>query len=258
MLRHICVLLSFVCLSACGGGSGGSPTGPGNTTPTAISIGLRDVVLAGTTANATATATLGNGQTQAVTTGFQSDAAGVATVTDAGVVTGVSNGEATISVSSGGVQGSKRIRVAPNYEGTWQGRQVITACTTTGDFIGLCDEGGSVIGESFPIGMRTRHPSDLSVSGEFSIEQLPFPTFTTSIEGDGGIRFTSTTVIEGIRAEATWQVNSREAGRVTGTIRERYTVPGVPGDLVFESTLAGFNRAGPALEAPMPPPQQAL
>lgn len=255
MTRHACVLLSLVSLAACGGSdSPGPPTGPGGNA-TAISMSLRDVVLAGTTATATATATMSNGQTQGVTSGFRSDATGVATVTDGGVVTGVANGEATITASFGGVDGTKRIRVAPNYEGNWQGMQIVTSCTATGDFAGICEEGGGVIGESFPVGMRTRHPSDLSVSGEFTIEQLSFPTFTTTIEGDGAIRFSSTFVDEGIRADGTWQVNSREVGRVTGTIRERYSAPGLAsGDLVYESNLSGFNRTGPAIQAPPVPP----
>ena len=264
MSRQGCVLLLLGSLAACGGsdsGSGNPPTSPGNPTPpgnptaTSISVQLRDVVLVGTNATATATATLSNGQTQPVTSGFSSDAASVATVTGAGVVTGVSNGEATITAASGGVQGTKRIRVAPNYEGTWQGTQVITSCAATGVFAGVCEEEGGIIGDSFPVGMKTRHPTDLNVSGEFTIEEFQFPTFTTGIEGDGTIRFSSSATSEGVKLDVAWQVNSPEPGRVTGTIRERYSVPGVAdGEVVFESSLSGFTRTGPAIQAVRPAP----
>ena len=184
---------------------------------------------------------MSNGQTQAVTTGWRSDAPTVATITDAGNLTALANGEATITVSLSGVQGSKRVRVAPNYDGRWQGMQVITTCTATGIFSGICEDEGGIIGLQFPVSLTARHPSDLTVSGEASIEDLTFPTFSTQIESDGRVRFTSSTVIEGIGAETSWNINSSEIGRASGTIRERYTAPSVgAGDVVFESNLPAF------------------
>jgi hypothetical protein len=59
----------------------------------------------GQTTQASGTATLSNGQSQALTSAWQSDAPGVATVTDAGLLTGVGNGRATIYVMNGGRQG---------------------------------------------------------------------------------------------------------------------------------------------------------
>ena len=121
---------------------------------------------------------MSNGQTQAVTTGWRSDAPTVATITDGGNLTAVANGEATITVAFGGAQGTKRIRVAPNYDGRWPGMQVINACAATGDFAGICDEGGTVVSLSFPVSATMRHPGELLVSGEFMIETLSFPTFS--------------------------------------------------------------------------------
>jgi hypothetical protein len=237
--RQAIALLALTLLPGCSGGSDG-PTNP-SPTPSSITVNLRDVVLAGLSVVATGTANMSNGQTQAVTTGWRSDAPTVATITDAGNLTALANGEATITVSLSGVQGSKRIRVAPNYDGRWQGMQVISACAATGIFAGFCEEEGGFIGLQFPVSLTARHPGDLTVSGEASIEDLTFPTFNTQVESDGRIRFTSSTVIEGIGAEASWNINSSEVGRATGTIRERYTIPSLgAGDLVFESNLGGF------------------
>lgn len=186
---------------------------------------------------------MSNGQAQAVTTGWRSDAPTVATITDAGNLTALANGEATITVSLSGVQGSKRIRVAPNYDGRWQGMQTMTACAATGLFVGICEEDGGFVGLQFPISLTVRHPGDLLVSGEASIEDLAFPTFSTQIESDGRIRFTSTAVVDIVAAETSWNINSSEVGRATGTIRERYTAPSVgAGDVVFESNLTGFTK----------------
>jgi hypothetical protein len=207
-------------------------------------------VLVGTTAAASATATMNNGQTQPVTGGWRSDAPGVATVTDGGVVPGVGNGEATILVSFAGRDGTKRIRVAPDYDGRWQGMQVITGCTATGDFAGICEDDGGLAGEMFPVGMTARHPGDLSVSGESSIENLVFPTFLSLVETDGTIRFSSATSFEGLRAEASWTVRAVENARATGTIREKYSAPGfITGDVTYESSLSTFFRGGAASAA---------
>lgn len=240
-------LLVLALLSGC---NGDSPTDP-QVNPSSVTVNLRDVILAGVSVVATATATMPNGQTQAVTTGWRSDAPTVATITDNGNLNPLANGEATITVSLQGVQGSKRIRVAPNYDGRWQGMQVMTACAATGIFLGICEEDGGFVGLQFPISLTARHPNDLTVSGEASIEELPFPTFTTQIESDGRIRFTSTAIVDFITAETSWNINSSEIGRATGTIRERYTAPGVgAGDVVFESNLVGFMKG--AADRPSP------
>lgn len=242
-IHSLIAAMAVVTLPACGSDG---PTTPPNAT--SITINLRDVVLAGLSVVASGTATMSNGQTQAVTTGWRSDAPSVATITDGGNVTGVANGEVTISVSFSGASASKRIRVAPNYDGRWQGSQVITACAATGDFAGLCDEGGSIVGLPFPVSATMRHPNDLAVSGEFTIESLPFPTFNSQIESDGRLRFSSVTTVEGIRAEASWDVNVAE-GRLGGTIRERYSAPGLAtGEITYDSNLGGLTRGATAAD----------
>jgi hypothetical protein len=237
-LVGLCVALMVA--SAC---NDKSPSDPSDADVTALAITLRDVVLAGTSATATATATLSNGQTQSVTTGFRSDTTAVATTTDGGNVSGVANGESTISVTFGGMTASKRIRVAPNYAGRWQGNQRITTCTATEDFAGLCDFEGGNVGDLFPVGLVARHPSDLTVSGEFSVENLQYPTFTTDVRSDGTIAFSSTDTVDGIRGEVSWQLSSTGVGAAAGTIREIYSVPGeFAGTIVYESTLTSFTR----------------
>jgi hypothetical protein len=241
-------------IAGCSGPTEPLPAPP--SPPVTVTVTLRNVVLVGTTAQASGTAVRSNGQTQAVTNGWRSDAPAVASVTDGGAVSGVTNGQATIYVVVEGVQGSRVARVAPNYDGRWMGMQRITSCTATGDFAGICEDGGSFVGLLYPIGMTGRHPGELAVSGEFTIEDIPFPTFTTQVAGDGGIGFSSTAVFDGIRADATWEINAREHARATGTIREVYSAPGiVSGEITFVSTLSNFNLVGGAL-APAAPSRQ--
>ena len=239
--------LAVLVVSACGGSNG--PSGPSPTPQTvdatSVTVTLRDVVLMGTTAPATATATMSNGQTQTVTATWRSDAAGVATVTSSGLVSGVANGDAAIVAAFSGREGTKRIRVAPNYDGRWRGSQLITTCAATGDFVGICEDEGGFIGLSFPIGLTARHPGELSVSGEFWIEKenQVFPTFSAPVQPDGAIAFSGSLTLEGIPNEASWQMNATENGRATGTLRERFTAPGLlAGDVTLESRLTDFTR----------------
>ena len=67
----------------------------------------------GQTAQASGTEMRASGQSQSVTSGWLSDAPAVATVTGAGLVTGVANGRATIYAVAGGRQGQQVIRVCP-------------------------------------------------------------------------------------------------------------------------------------------------
>lgn len=243
-MRHLSAAFLLLILFGCGGGGGGgTPTAPAPTI-SSIALTLSDILLVGRTSNASATAMMSNGQTQAVTSGWQSSAPQVATVTDAGVVRGVGNGTSVISVSSGGQQASRSLRIAPDYDGRWDGAQIVTACRDSGDLRGICDEEfAGVIGGAFVISLTARQPDGLDVAGEFVVEQINFPTFTTTVEEDGTIRFSSVGDADGLHASVSWVMRSTVAGFASGTIVERWTFPGLAeGDLVWESTFSDLPK----------------
>jgi hypothetical protein len=253
LLRHASVLCLLLMSIACGGGGGGggTPTGPAPTV-SSLAITLGDMLLVGRTVNATATATMSNGQTQAVTSGWVSSATHVATVTDAGVVRGVGNGTSVITVNSGGQQASRTIRVAPDFDGRWSGVQIVTACRDSLDLRGICQEPefAAVIGSAYAISLTARQAGGLDVAGEFVVEGITYPTFTTSVADDGTIRFSSTAEEDGVRGMVSWVMQSTFAGRGTGTIVETYTFPGLAtGELVWESTFSDLLRAGTSAQA---------
>lgn len=256
---HSIMLLLLLGVVSCkksggsGGSGGGNPTGP---TPTvsSIAINLQNPVPAGTSVTATATATLSNGQTEAVTTGWRSDAPSIASITDGGTLTAHANGEATISVSRGTVQASTRIRVVPNFDGRWAGSLRITSCTPTGDYVGICELNGGVIGLMIPVTVTLRPSGGLNLSVEFAIDTLSYAPVTTQIEGDGRIRFATTGTHEATTAEASADIRA-DGGRLIGTARERYTASGpfFSGDVTFDSILVDVVRTGPAAAATPPP-----
>jgi hypothetical protein len=109
-------------VTSCGGGEGGpaTPTAP---TVTGLAIApATDLLKINQSETFTATATMSNGSTVAVTAAWRSDNPAVATVDANGRVTGIASGETAISAESNGVRAPPRtMRVLPDYQGRWGG-----------------------------------------------------------------------------------------------------------------------------------------
>lgn len=240
---HLIIGLSAA-LAACDGDNGTS-VGPDRVT-TGVSVTVASPIRMGATTQAAGIATFANQQTQPVTTGWLSDATGVATVSDAGLVTGVANGRATIYVISGGVQGQQVIRVVPDYQGSWSGGLRVTSCTQTGDWasedIDFCQE--------FPVGSTWQYSLSLAQSGESMTatlsegSPLAFPAAPAPIGGDGSSSFSSTFVETsvGLSIEVTGLINSLRVGELTGTINEIWRAPGVSGEGRLAQEIVGTTR----------------
>ena len=135
------ILVSGLLLAAsCG--TDGSPTEPTPTTtpsPTGVSVtyGGERTLFIGNEVQFQATVILSDGSTEATTdVTWMSDALGVATVSPSGLMTAAAAGEATISAeAAGGYGGFLRIRVYPEFQGSWAGGGIATECTATGDSV---------------------------------------------------------------------------------------------------------------------------
>jgi hypothetical protein len=223
-----------VCAAACGGGA--SSTSP---TPlaTALTITLTDVLRVSEAQQASATATVG-GQPQSVTTGFRSDSSSVATVTDGGLVTGVGNGLANIFTIFGGMQGTKQIRVVPNYQGQWQGTYIVRSCTASGSFNNCRPNGGLfAVGNVLPASMTLAQTAD-TISGNFFLGSVAHTPITTQIAGDGSAVFVGTsTNSTTISADTTWSVSILTDGRMTGRHTQVFQSTVAAGTMIVESEI---------------------
>jgi len=233
-MYRLSLVLALVALPACGGdGDSSSSSSSPSPVTSGVSVTVTSPVRMGQTAQAAGSATLSGGQTQSVTTGWRSDAAAVATVTDAGLVTGVANGRATIYVVSGGRQGQQVIRVVPDYQGQWNGALGVTSCTETGIFADLdfCD--------GFPVGSTDGYTLAVSQSGEQisatpSYGTLVFLMASAPIRDDGSAAFPSTASVTDsgitLTLEANWVINSLRVGELSGTVSEVWRFPNVTGE----------------------------
>jgi hypothetical protein len=232
------LILAFLTVACDKASSPAAPT----PVPTSITVSLSSTVWIGESKQAAAAAAMNNGTTQAVTTGWRSENSAVASVTDSGMVTGVSYGSATISVSLGGQQGQQTIRVLPDYEGAWSGTYRVTTCTPyPSDFYSYFCDGltpGSVGNVAF-----TMTQSGEMVSGQFTAGGRQFATFVTAMNGDGGIVVSGTNISSPYFFEAHWLMKSLARGQITGTTHwVRSGSAGLVGGAVVEGVIVSLSK----------------
>ena len=230
-MYRLCMFVALVSVAACGSDSS-SPSAP-SAVASSVSVTVSSPVRMGQTTQATGSATSSGGQTQPVTSGWLSDTTTVATVTNAGLVTGVANGRATIYVVSGGRQGQQVVRVVPDYQGRWSGGLGVTSCAETGIFasVGFCAElpAGSTSGYSLAVSQ-----SGEQITASASYGSLSFPVVTAPIRDDGTSAFTTTASITDsgvtLTLEASWVITSLRVGEMGGTVNEVWRIPNVSGE----------------------------
>ena len=249
-MNRVLVVLLLAPLAACGGDK--SPTNASPTT-TGVNVTLSSPLRMGQTAQATGTETLSNGQSRPITSGWQSDATSVASVNNAGVVTGIANGRASIYVVAGGRQGQQLLRVVPDYQGRWTGGLRTTSCTETGIFADLdfCDD--------YPVGTTYRFALGLTQAGELMtavVDYDPpyvFPSIGAPIAEDGTSAFSPTLNIteSGITVAITEEckINSPRVDVLNGTVNELWRLPNFTGEARVNQDIVLASRTALAASA---------
>jgi hypothetical protein len=240
-MRKLCVLIPLVLTAACGGSST-APTPQVSTT--GVTVTLPAIAKVGESQQASATAARSDGSSQAVSAGFQSDAPSVASVTDGGLVTGQANGQANIFVVKDGRQGSKLLRVVPDYQGSWSGRYTIATCTSDGIIrsAGGCTTSFGV-GSSLQITAQLTQTADV-VTGTISFGSLTGPQVTTPIGADGSVQTQFVLNSDNTaRIDATVSVNQITRGQLVGTVRQAWlSTSGFAGSMTFTGNITSGGR----------------
>jgi hypothetical protein len=250
------VFVGGMLLASCGGSKSASAPTPVITASNVVVTLAQDGVLVGRTVQASAVATMSDGSTRAVTSGWQSDAPSVATVAPTGLVTGVGNGRATIYVIYEGRQGQAVVRTYPNYQGSWSGSYVLRGCSHSGTFasINFC---GGLVGQTLPTTLSMTQSLD-RVEGRFQLGQISFSTFVAPVEGDGSIAFGGTSSGD-VTLDAQWRVSAAgQDGRLTGTLRQIWRMSGVIGQAQLDGELVTVTRSSSGLGVPADVPTTEL
>jgi hypothetical protein len=243
-MRQRARLILFV-LTALSPGCGSSPVSPFAGPPTLLSISVNlNTPAVGSTVQATGTANLTGSLTSNITTGFSGDAPTIATVSSSGVVTGLAIGDVTISVDYQGMRGSKKVRILPNYAGTFTGSYRVDGCTETQGWIGTGFCSSITIGSIFAVGLSTIQSPDLTqVAGVFQLGAQQTSIQSSAVAADGSIAFTSLAVSGTSRLDVSLAGTTPAAGQITGTFVQQYSDQTRSGNARVTCTLLSLTRS---------------
>ncbi len=251
-MKKAAVAVALMTLSACGGGGGGgTPTGP-TKTPGNVVIGpsTAGMIKIGDEQTYTATVNWSDGSQTTETATWTSDNSSVATIDGTGKAHGVGSGEASLVGSTSHGTGVLKIRVVPNYQGTWTGDYTIRGCSATGAYDPrewCAGNDGFTTGAILPIVMAFTQSAD-KVTGTLKLGSVTTNVdATTSIGIDGGLHLTSQGTFTGDDGSSnTITVNPasfRANGpSMVGSFTWTWTSPGYSGSAVISSDLNSVPR----------------
>jgi len=252
----IVIPLVTLALTACGSES--SPTAPTTSTPaapaaptvSALRIDGPAAVRTGLSSDYTATATLSNGTTQAVTPTWSSGNSGIATVDGNGRLTGQSHGQAALTATYQGGSATKNVSVVANFGGQWSGLYVMRGCDQNGVFllVGYCQGIGGA-GSIGPIALSlTQGGNDQSqLSGTISFGSIT-GNLTGNVTADARmvIGATLNVVSSGVAFTMTvggWESRLSGPSGMTGRWADNLTATGIPGNAYTENELQIMTRS---------------
>jgi hypothetical protein len=188
--------------------------------------------------------TMSDGTMRAATNAvWGSEAPAVASVSATGVVRGVSPGEATIFADAG-TRGALRIRVYPNFGGTWRGSEVVTGCEDSGALAGVCSEfrPGAVFGH-----LSSFTQTDAAVNAEIDGGDGTTARMSGTITVGGDLPLPTAPLLPAdpvvnIQIQ-NWQSRSDVPAVMTGTLEYFVTAPGLPGSVRAGTRLQDVVRA---------------
>jgi hypothetical protein len=183
-LNALC-LIALVAVARCGGGSTpAAPSPPPPPAPTATAVGITGVpesLVPGETAQLTATASLTVGPSQVITNqaAWRSENTDVATVSPAGLLTGVGTGSAEIRASYQGVTGATSVVIraaAPPAP------ERLSICGTVTDTAGARLPDASV---EVRDGVNARRITEADDTGRYCLRDLAPDSFTLRVRKSG-------------------------------------------------------------------------
>ncbi len=235
-MRLVALLLVCAVATACGSSSPAAPSRSTN----AIDVVVPDALRVGETGGASATARFSDGTSSAVTTGWRSDNASVASVTDAGVITALGSGQATIYVVSGGRQGQKVLTVVPDFSGQWAGTFTIASCQISGGWNCTSTAAGLVVNITASFVQTGRR-----VTGQVTFGTRVTEPGEGSVGNDGLLLFNATfTGTNGDNVVTVTPMLSPAPGQIVagGQMVHRWTNPGTAGERLILSNMTALAR----------------
>jgi hypothetical protein len=248
-MRQLGAMVGLVVLCGCGGG-GGSPTPPSKT-PQAITVNPIGTTLIKIAQEQPYTASIrySDGTEATVTATWQSDNQNVATIDGTGKAVGLNSGEATLIARADGLTGTLKIRVVPDYQGTWDGQYLIRSCRASGSFDpkDWCSADGFKAGQRLPIVFAMLQERE-RLSGSILIGSLEHLLDSSSaIRIDGGAALSGKGSYEAEDLTVNTNINPSsvraQGPTLTGTFTMTFTLAGYSGSASFDADLSSVTRS---------------
>jgi hypothetical protein len=227
------------------------PNGPDGV-PILVSLSLSagsDMIMINASESYTATAGYSDGSTKVVQATWTTDAPAVADVDATGRVTGKGPGTALLTAQFETKQASRPLRVVPNYQGRWEGDWRVTSCSSSEDWLDVCEE--FRVGELFWISLVIEQNRD-TVKGTTDFgDDLPGPV-TGFIDMSGMLSVSGTYTIlvdAGFLVELTvtdWETISLDNETMTGHMCVIGRAPGMEGSFEIDGEMRIVGKVGPS------------
>jgi hypothetical protein len=231
-MRRMAALVGLLMCSACGGGGGSTPPSPVPQTLTVNPVATNLIKIA-QEQTYTATIRYNTGSESTVSATWQSDNQNVASIDGSGKTVGLDSGEATLIAKAEGLTGTLKIRVVPDYQGTWDGEYRVAACRATGSFrpSEWCSADGFKPGQHLPITLVLTQDRDL-LSGSVFVGTLEHTLdVSSSIRVDGGAA---------ISGGGSYTVENTKVATTISPMAIRATGPNMSGNFTLTFTSDGF------------------
>ena len=235
------LLMSLLC-GSCSDSNGSASQALAPSNGATVAIALPSVLKAGDSAQAGASVTDSNGDGRLVTSGWRSDAPSVASVTPSGMVTGIANGVATLSVTADGATASRTIRVVPNNHGRWDGAYRIDRCAPfpSQAYARFCDD--YIPGKTTPLSITFSQNGDV-VTSQSTAGGLTSVSSTSALNADGGVLIIGSNITFPFAYQFTWRLAAPASGRMAGTlVLVQSGSAGIVGGANVDATIVSLAR----------------
>ena len=199
------------------------------------------MVRVGTASIFAATATHSDASIATVTQWTSSNNA-VASISSAGQLTGLTNGQAIVTATHDGIAATVPVRVVANVQGTWSGSYLITTCANYFLYVNWCT---LIAGAGpAPIDFYLTQTRD-TVSGVLAFGQF-VGNVTGQISSNGTLSLSGTTYSDlDTFTVAAWSTNIA-GNNMTGTFTVRNALYGYPGEYAINGcVLTTVTRTSP-------------
>lgn len=239
-----------LCLSS--GCGDNAPTAPTGTTqnPTSLNLTGPDYLFISESGDYKLEATYADGRREPMTAAsWGCDNPGAVQMAN-GRATGMASGEATVYSDCQHGRATHRVRVVPDYRGSWSGAYIWRSCSASGEFdaIDACEMFS--VGSELPLLIRLSQNRDQTTGTLAFGDLMGDVTGVVDIPGHLALRGSMRYDVEGIAVTITvdgWDTVA-EGDRMSGRFRQVWTIAGASGSMTSECEFRSVSRSSRSIQ----------